>query len=150
MKSTVDSKILALLMRQGRASWSDLAKHVRLSPPAAAERVRKLEEQGIIRGYAALVNAEAAGYPLIAFVAMTLDRPHQRKGFLERLNRIQEIVECHHVAGEYDYLLKVRAQGTLDLDRILSQELKSIPGVARTVTTIVLSTWKESVEIPIA
>jgi Lrp/AsnC family leucine-responsive transcriptional regulator len=150
MESSIDSKALALLMRQGRASWADLAQHLRLSPPAAAERVRKLEERGVIFGYAARVNPEAVGYPLAAFVAVTLGRPQHRKGFLKRVAAIPEIVECHHVAGEYDYLLKVRARNTLDLDRVLSQKLKSGAGVTRTVTTIVLSTMKETVEVPIA
>ena len=112
--------------------------------------MRKLEERGVIRGYAALVNAEALGYPLTAFVAVTLERPQHRHSFLRRLASMKEIVECHHVAGEYDYLLKVRTRGTQDLDRVLSEKLKAVAGVARTVTTIVLSTSKESVEVPIA
>jgi Lrp/AsnC family leucine-responsive transcriptional regulator len=148
MESTIDSKAIAFLMRRGRASWAELAKHLHLSPPAAAERVRKLEERGVIQGYAALVNPDALGYPLTAFVAVTLERPQHRKGFLKRVAAIPEIVECHHVAGEYDYLLKVRARNTLDLDRVLSQNLKSGAGVTRTVSTIVLSTVKESVEVP--
>jgi Lrp/AsnC family leucine-responsive transcriptional regulator len=149
MESTVDSKALALLMHQGRASWAELAKYLGLSAPAAAERVHKLEQRGVIRGYAALVNPDALGYPLAAFVAVTLERPQHRKAFLKRVGAIREIVECHHVAGEYDYLLKVRARNTLDLDRVLSQKLKSGAGVTRTVTTIVLSTVKETVEVPI-
>ncbi len=149
MLSTVDSKALALLMHRGRASWAELAKHLRLSPPAAAERVRKLEERGVIRGYAALVNAEALGYPLTAFVAVTLERSQHRQAFLRRVAGMKEIVECHHVTGDYDYLLKVRTRSTQDLDRVLSDKLKAVAGVARTVTTIVLSTAKESVEVPI-
>jgi Lrp/AsnC family transcriptional regulator, leucine-responsive regulatory protein len=150
MISTIDSKVIGLLMRRGRASWAELAKHLRLSPPAAAERVRKLEEHGVIRGYAALVSAEALGYPLTAFVAVTLERPQYRQAFLRRVASMKEIVECHHVAGEYDYLLKVRSRGTQDLDRVLSEKLKAVAGVARTVTTIVLSTAKESIEVPVA
>ncbi|MBI2681381.1 MAG: Lrp/AsnC family transcriptional regulator [Candidatus Solibacter usitatus] len=150
MLSTIDSKAMTLLMRRGRASWAELAKHLRLSPPAAAERVRKLEERGVIRGYAALVSAEALGYPLTAFVAVTLERPQHRRGFLRRVAGMKEIAECHHVAGEYDYLLKVRTRSPQDLDRVLSEKLKAVAGVARTVTTIVLSTQKESVEVPIA
>jgi Lrp/AsnC family transcriptional regulator, leucine-responsive regulatory protein len=149
MISTVDSKAVHLLMRRGRASWAELAKHLRLSPPAAAERVRKLEKHGVIRGYAALVSPEALGYPLTAFVAVTLERPQHRKAFLRRVAEMKEIAECHHVAGEYDYLLKVRTRSPQDLDRVLSEKLKAVAGVARTVTTIVLSSPKESVEVPI-
>jgi Lrp/AsnC family transcriptional regulator, leucine-responsive regulatory protein len=147
---TDDSKVLTLLMRRGRASWAELAKHLRLSPPAAAERVRKLEERGVIRGYSALVSAEALGYPLTAFVAVTLEKPQYRQGFLRRVAGMKEIVECHHVTGDYDYLLKVRSRSTQDLDRVLSERLKAVAGVARTDTTIVLSTSKESVAVPIA
>ena len=150
MDTTIDSKALILLMRRGRASWAELAKHLRLSPPAAAERVRKLEERGVIRGYSALVSAEALGYPLTAFVAVTLEKLKHRRAFLQRVTAMKEIVECHHVAGDYDYLLKVRSRNTQDLDRVLSEKLKAVAGVARTVTTIVLSTSKESVEVPFA
>ncbi|HYL34827.1 MAG TPA: Lrp/AsnC family transcriptional regulator [Bryobacteraceae bacterium] len=147
---SLDSKVLRLLMRQGRVSWTDLAHHLGLSAPAAAERVHRLEQRGIIRGYAALVDAEAAGYPLTAFVSVVLDRPDRRSAFLRRVATLPEIAECHHVAGDEDYLLKVRCRSTSDLDRFLMEALKSTPGVMRTRTTIVLSTAKESVAVPIA
>lgn len=146
----LDSKVLRLLMQQGRVSWTDLAQHLGLSAPSAAERVHRLEQRGVIRGYAALIDAEAAGYPLLAFVAVVLDRPDRRAAFLRRVASLPEIAECHHVAGEDDYLLKVRCRGTRDLDRFLVESLKSAPGVVRTRTTIVLSTAKESVAVPIA
>lgn len=146
----LDSKVLRLLMQQGRVSWTDLAQHLGLSAPSAAERVHRLEQRGVIRGYAALIDAEAAGYPLLAFVAVVLDRPERRAAFLRRVASLPEIAECHHVAGEDDYLLKVRCRGTRDLDRFLVESLKATPGVVRTRTTIVLSTAKESVAVPIA
>jgi Lrp/AsnC family transcriptional regulator, leucine-responsive regulatory protein len=150
MLLALDSKALRLLMKQGRVSWTDLAVHLGLSAPAAADRVHRLEQRGIIRGYAALVDAEAAGYPLIAFVSVVLDRPDRRAAFLKRVASLPEIAECHHVAGDDDYLLKVRCRSTADLDRFLVESLKSTPGVMRTRTTIVLSTAKESVTVPIA
>lgn len=149
MLDTLDSKAVRLLMRNGRASWADLAQHLGLSAPAAADRVRRLEERGVIRGFAALLDPDAAGYPLAAFVAVALDRPDRRNAFLKRIAALPEVAECHHVAGDDDYLLKVRCRGTRDLDRLLVESLKSIPGV-RTRTTIVLSTAKESVVVPLA
>jgi len=149
MLGTLDSKVVRLLMQNGRATWAELAQHLGLSAPAAADRVHRLEERGVIRGYAALVDAEAAGYPLVAFVAVVLDRPDRRAAFLKRIAAIPEVAECHHVAGDDDYLLKVRCRGTRDLDRLLLESLKTIPGV-RTRTTIVLGTAKESVVIPLA
>lgn len=137
-------------MQDGRATWADLAQQLGLSAPAAADRVHRLQERGVIRGYAALVNPEAAGYPLAAFVAVVLDRPERRAQFLKRIAALAEVVECHHVAGDDDYLLKVRCRDIRDLDRLLVESIKAIPGVIRTRTTIVLTTAKESVSVPLA
>ena len=149
MLETLDLKAVRALMQNGRATWADLAQHLGLSAPAAADRVHRLEERGVIRGYAALVDAESAGYPLSAFIAVALDRPDRRIAFLKRIASLPEVAECHHVAGDDDYLLKVRCRGTRDLDRLLVESLRSIPGV-RTRTTVVLATAKESVQIPLA
>jgi Lrp/AsnC family leucine-responsive transcriptional regulator len=136
-------------MTHGRATWAELAELLGLSAPATADRVRRLEERGVIRGYAALVSPEAVGLCLTAFVAVSLDRPKDRRAFLAKVADLPEVQECHHVAGEDDYLLKVRCSGTRDLDRVVSDELKELPGVVRTRTTIVLSTEKETSALPI-
>jgi Lrp/AsnC family leucine-responsive transcriptional regulator len=136
-------------MREARISWAELAQRLSLSAPAAADRVRRLEERGVVEGYAARLNLEALGLPLTAFVAVTLDRPAHRVPFLKRVEKLAEISECHHVAGEDDYILKVHCRGTRDLDRLLSDELKGLPGVVRTRTTIVLSTAKDSPILPL-
>lgn len=143
MLTSLDQKAVELLAEQGRATWADLADHLGVSPPAAADRVRKLEERGVIRGYAALVDAEQVGYGLTAFVAVTLEKPKYRDTFIAKVHETAEILECHHVAGDDDFLLKVKCRGTKHLDDLLTYVLKSIPGVARTRTTIVLSTAKE-------
>ncbi len=149
MLDALDLKALRLLMERGRASWAELAQHLGLSAPAAADRVRRLEERGVIRSYAALIDPEAVNYPLTAFVAVALDRPRHRIPFLKQVSKMAEVAECHHVAGDDDYLLKVRCRGTRDLDTLLSERLKGLPGVLRTRTTIVLSTPKESVVVPL-
>jgi Lrp/AsnC family leucine-responsive transcriptional regulator len=150
MISSLDYKALKRLMVQGRATWAELAADMGLSAPAAAERVRKLEQQMIITGYAALVDPASVGYPLTAFVSVTLDRPKHRAPFLVAIAKMTEIVECFHIAGDGDYLLKVRCRGTHDLDQLLTSGIKGVPGVAQTRTTIVLSTLKDSVVTPIA
>ncbi len=137
-------------MIDGRATWAELAAELGLSAPAAAERVRKLEERKIIRGYAAIVDPAQTGYELTAFVSVTLDRPQHRSKFTRALEKMPEVVECHHVAGDFDYLLKVRCRGTADLDGLLSNRIKELPGIARTRTTIVLGTLKESIVAPLA
>jgi Lrp/AsnC family leucine-responsive transcriptional regulator len=146
---TIDSKLLARLQQDGRANWAELAKLVGLTPPAVAERVRKLEESGVIRRFTAVIDPVLIGAELTAIVAVTLDRPKDRKPFLDLVNRVPEIQECHHVAGDHDYMLKIRSRGTADLERIISDEIKSLTGVVRTHTTIVLSTSKETTALPI-
>jgi Lrp/AsnC family leucine-responsive transcriptional regulator len=97
-----------------------------------------------------LADHESLGYPLVAFVSVTLGSHRNRSAFLRAIEKLEEISECHHVAGDDDYLLKARCRGTNDLDRLLARELKDRIGVAKTRTTIVLSTAKETVRVPLA
>ena len=145
----IDRKALGRLMTDGRTSWADLGEHLGLSAPAAAERVRKLEERGVIRQFAALPGPIEAGFPVLAFVSVTLQSQSKRKAFLDAVGRHGGIQECHHVAGDDDYLLKVRCKTMGDLDDLLSEELKGRMGVARTRTTVVLGSAKESTALPI-
>jgi Lrp/AsnC family leucine-responsive transcriptional regulator len=147
---TLDRKALHLLMRQGRATWAELGQLLGLSAPSAADRVRKLEEAQVITSYAALLDPTAVGYPLTAFIFVTLANSRNRAAFLRAIAKMEQVSECHHIAGDDDYLLKVRCRTTADLDHLLAKELKDKLGVARTRTTIVLATAKESVQIPIA
>ena len=147
--NSLDIKAVRLLMSDGRATWAELGKQLNLSAPAAADRAHKLEQRGVIRGYAALVDPASVGYPLTAYVSVTLASHGKRAAFLRAIQKMEQVAECHHVAGDDDYLLKVRCRGTGDLDHLLATELKDKLGVARTRTTIVLSTAKESVQVPI-
>jgi Lrp/AsnC family transcriptional regulator, leucine-responsive regulatory protein len=149
MEDAIDTKAMRHLMLDGRASWADLGTALGLSAPAAAERVRKLEDRGVIRGYAALPDPDAAGFPVLAFVSVTLVSQNARASFLKAVRAHPLIQECHHVAGDDDFLLKVRCRGMRDLDALLSDDLKGRLGVARTRTTIVLGTVKETVALPI-
>jgi len=139
----LDSKALALLSQNGRMSWTELAQQLGLSAPAAAERVKKLEEAGLIRRYAALLDADALGYAITAFVEITFGKTRHRKGFRKAIQALPEVLECHHIAGDADYLLKVVTKDPAHLDSLVGEQLRSIPGVLRTRTTVVLSTQKE-------
>ncbi|MBE9138702.1 Lrp/AsnC family transcriptional regulator [Nodosilinea sp. LEGE 07088] len=141
---SLDIKILSLLCQRGRMTWAELAGQLDLSAPATADRVKRLEERGIITGYSALLNAAALGLDLTAFIAVTLDQPRHRHGFLAAVQANAEILECHHVTGDDDYLLKVRCCHTRALEALISDRLKAIEGVAKTRTQIVLSTVKET------
>lgn len=130
-------------------TWSELAGKLELSTPAAGDRVRRLQERQVITGFAALVDPVAIGCHLTAFIAVTLEHPRHRSAFLQKVVDLPEIQECHHVTGEDDYLLKVRCQTTQALERLISEELKELPGIQKTRTTIALSTVKETPVLPI-
>ncbi len=146
---TLDIKILKLLTDNARISWKELGNELGLSAPAAAERVHQLQKSGIIESFTANVSAESMGLHVIAFVAVSIERPHHRMGFLESVKILEEVQECHHIAGDDDYLLKVRCRDNKHLDSVVNEGLKGIPGVIRTRTTIVLSTVKETSRIPL-
>lgn len=145
----IDSKLILHLMMQGRTTWAELANLLDLSAPAIADRVRRLEERQVIKGYAALVDPEAIGCGLTAFVAVTLERPEHRAAFLQQVRSLPEIQECHHVTGDDDYLLKIRCRNARDLEQLLSEDLKGLPGILKTRTTIALSTVKETPVLPL-
>lgn len=144
----LDYKALTLLMERGRAPWTEVGEALELSAPAAAERVRKLEEQSVILGFRAIANPDALGLPLLAFVHVTLGNRAQRETFLKGVLKHAQVVECHHIAGDDDYLLKVRCRGTVDLEQFLNLALKDRLGVARARTTIALTTVKETTSLP--
>lgn len=145
----LDTAVLGRLMRDGRVSWTDLGEELGMAATSAADRVRRLEREGVITGYAALIDPASVGADLSAFVAITLEGPHARAAFLEGAGVLDAVAEIHHVAGEDDYLLKVRCAGTRGLEALVSEGLKGLPGVVRTRTTVVLSTVKESVVVPL-
>jgi Lrp/AsnC family transcriptional regulator, leucine-responsive regulatory protein len=145
----IDYKVIRQLVAQGRITWSELANSLGLSAPAAADRVHRLEDRHVITGYTALINPTAVGCDLMAFIAITLEHPRHRTAFLDKVQQLPEIQECHHVTGDDDYLLKVRCHTTQALEHLISNELKSLPGILRTRTTIALSTVKETSALPL-
>jgi Lrp/AsnC family leucine-responsive transcriptional regulator len=144
----IDRKLLQLLVGDARLSWAELGAQLKLSPPAVAERARRLEADGVIRGYAAQLEPEAVGRGVAALVAVSLERPSHRARFVRWVREHDDIVECHHVAGDDDYILKVRCASVRALETVLSDGLKGLEGVARTRTTVVLSTLKEAALLP--
>jgi Lrp/AsnC family transcriptional regulator, leucine-responsive regulatory protein len=135
-------KIVSLLARDGRMSFTELARRTGLSVSAAQQRVRRLEERGLISGYAALIKAEAAGLPLTAFVSIKPFDASAPDDAPERLAHLTAIEACYSVAGDENYILKVRVASPGALENLL-QEIRSAAGVS-TRTTIVLSTAYEN------
>lgn len=144
MLDDLDYKIIELLSINGRMTWAELAHHLNLTAPSAADRVKKLEEKKIIANYTVKLNYQSLGYHVTAFIAVTLLHPKYISYFINVINKLPEVEECHHIAGEDDYFLKIRCKTTRHLDDFLNNSLKTIKGVSRTRTTIVLSSMKES------
>ncbi|MCK2158291.1 MULTISPECIES: Lrp/AsnC family transcriptional regulator [Exiguobacterium] len=147
--NSLDLKIIKSLMQDARIKWSTLAKQVGLSAPATADRVQRLQDQGIIRRFETVLDPALLGYDLGAFVAVSLERPEHRDPFLQRVQELPYILECHHIAGEDDYLLKIRCRNTEELDDIITNHIKSLHGISRTKTTIIMRTLKESTALPL-
>ena len=150
MINEIDAKILTILQRNARTSNAEIARQVGLAPSAVFERIRKLEEKGVVQGYSARIDPHAVELGLVAF---TFVRSNDRPGGIdtaELLAEIPEVLEVHHVAGEDCFLVKVRAADTEALGRLLRERLGKIPTITSTRTTIVLESVKETSELPIA
>ncbi|WP_166350474.1 Lrp/AsnC family transcriptional regulator [Phytoactinopolyspora limicola] len=138
----IDRQIVSLLLRDGRMSYTDLGKATGLSTSAVHQRVRRLEERGVIRGYTAVVDHESLGLPLTAFISVKPIDPSQPDDSPERLASITEIEACHSVAGDENYILKVRVEKPGALEDLLAR-IRSSANVS-TRTMIVLSTPYEN------
>jgi Lrp/AsnC family leucine-responsive transcriptional regulator len=143
----VDRRLVRELTADGRASYTDLAERVGLSVSAAHQRVRRLEQRGVIRGYSARVDATLLGLPLTAFVSVKPIDPAQPDDAPDKLAGLDAIEACHSVAGDESYILKVRVGGPGDLE-VLLQEIRARAGVS-TRTTVVLSTPYEDRPPPV-
>jgi Lrp/AsnC family transcriptional regulator, leucine-responsive regulatory protein len=138
----INRTIISLLARDGRMSFTELAKRTGLSVSAAQQRVRRLEQRGVIKGYAAVIDPEDAGLPLTAFVSIKPFDPAAPDDAPQRLAHLTAIEACHSVAGEENYILKVRVATPADLEDLL-QEIRTAASVS-TRTTVVLSTPYEN------
>jgi len=143
MIDAIDRSILEILQKNGRTRRNDLAEQVGLSLPSVSERLRKLEESGIIAGYTAIVNPQKLGKDITAFIMVTIDTSKHYHNFVEHAGAIEEILECHAITGEGSHVLKIRTENTATLERLLAK-IQSWPGVTGTRTHLVLSTSKES------
>jgi len=138
----IDLKILSILQNDGRRRLADIADDVGLSAPAVMERVKKLEASGVIRGYQALVDGKKVGKDITAFIGVSIGNQRDLEKFAVQMMRYRDVLECHHVTGDESFVLKVKAANTNALEKLLAQ-IRSVDGVTRTVTKVVLSTAKE-------
>ena len=140
MDST-DIRILNALADNARISISELSDKINLSVSAVSERIRKLEAGGAIARYSVILDEKVLGLDVTAYICILMDHPRYNEQLISYAKGKNEITECSYIAGDYDFLLKVRTESTQSLERILD-EVKSVPGVGRTKTMFVLSTAK--------
>lgn len=143
MLDPIDLKILYILQNHGRSRLADLAEEVELSAPAVLERVKKLEAGGVIKGYQAIVDGKKVGKDITAFISVSIGNQRDIDHFAAQMLQHHDVLECHHVTGDESYILKVKSANTGSLEKLLG-EIRSVEGVTRTVTKVVLSTAKES------
>jgi len=139
----IDYKLLELLQLNARMTQLEMAAEVGLSQPAVAERMRKLEQDGVITGYAARVDRRKLAKDICAFIGVRIGHPKYNAGFAKRILELPDVLECHRITGPDSYLLKVVTEDTESLDLLISDLLRHIPGVTRTLTTVVTSSIKE-------
>jgi DNA-binding Lrp family transcriptional regulator len=147
----IDKKILETLQADGRIKNSDLAKIINISPPPTAERVKKLEKNGYIKKYVALVDPIKVGITCFTFVEVTLVR-HGKDAierFMSSIVKLNEVMECHHITGGADFLLKIATRDIPTYEQFIIQTLTALPDVQHLKTLVVLSTLKQETKISI-
>jgi len=151
MIDDLDRRLLASVQADARQSSAELARKLKLSGPGLQKRLRKLEERGVIRSYTAVIDREAVGLDLLCFVHIMLahHRPDAIKRFPERIKNMPEVLECHFLTGEFDYLLKVVVAGHEELEQFLFEKLMKVSGVDRTRTSIVVKEVKATTSLPL-
>lgn len=143
-----DIEILKHLQENGRAQRNKLAELVGLSVPSVSERMKKLEEKGLISGYHAVLNSKNFHFDITAFIFVQVDGSEHYPNFVEQIADEPEILECHSITGDGSHFIKVRTKNTTYFERLLSR-IQSWRGVSKTRSNLVLSTFKESRSIPI-
>ncbi|HXJ32881.1 MAG TPA: Lrp/AsnC family transcriptional regulator [Candidatus Eisenbacteria bacterium] len=141
-----DLRIMSLLQEDCRTPLARLGEQVGLSAPAVLERIKKLEAANVITGYHAILDGRRIGLDVTAFIGVLTTNPDSIEAFEQQVTAVENVLECHHVTGAFTFLLKVKTANTSTLERLISK-IRSIDGVARTETTVVLSTHIERVQL---
>jgi Lrp/AsnC family leucine-responsive transcriptional regulator len=145
----IDLQIISVLQEHGRIPLTKLADQVGLSAPSVIERVKKLEDGGIITGYHASVDARKLGKDVTAFIGVSIGHPRTIGLFEQTVALLDDVLECHHITGEHTVLLKVKTNNTGTLEDLI-RTIRLIDGVARTETMVVLSTHTERTQISVS
>lgn len=139
----IDVVILEQLQKDGRIQRNKISEMVNLSVPSVSERMKKLEERGLIVEYNAILDAKRFNYDITAFIFVEVDGSDNYQKFINKASTLDEILECHSITGDGSHLLKIRTHNTTSLEKLLSR-IQSWEGVKKSRTNIVLSTFKET------
>lgn len=145
----IDRKLLALLQDNDRLGLAELGQAVGSAPSTVNDRIKRLVRNGLITGFHARVAPEAVGLELLAFILVAWSDPKVEPKFLDRIRKTPHVLECHHVTGAWNYLIKVRVKNTRELESLLASTVKAVSGVQRTDTMIALSSVKEGWTVPV-
>ena len=147
----IDRHILSILQRDGRITYSELAKQVGLTTTPCIERVKKMEKAGIIQGYSARLNANLLNASLMVYVEISLDHTSQNtfKEFSDAVRKLPEVLECHLVSGNFDYLIKARVADMNAFRQLLGETLLDLPAVQDSTSYVVMEEVKESMALNI-
>ena len=137
----IDYRLLECLKENSRENATNIGAKINLSTSAVIERIKKLENSGVIQGYTTLINQSVLGREIMAFIYVCLEHPKYNEDFIRLVNENDSIAECHYIAGDFDFILKVVTQNGNVLEKVLNY-IKAINGVSLTRTSVVLSTNK--------
>jgi Lrp/AsnC family leucine-responsive transcriptional regulator len=143
----IDRKLLSLLQNDERLSLAELGEAIGIPASTVNDRIKRMRRNGIITGFHAQVSPEALGLNLLAFMMVGWSNPKVEPVFLKKINASPAVLECHHITGAWNYLLKVRVGTTRDLEKFLADVVKSVDGIERTETLIALSSPKETSKV---
>jgi Lrp/AsnC family leucine-responsive transcriptional regulator len=150
MLDEIDRALLQALQRDGQVPYAELGTLVGLSASTVNDRLKRLKAKGVLRRITAEVSPASVGRELLVFLLVELGDMKQETAFVARMRAAPEVLECHHVAGDYSYLLKLRLTGTAHLERFLAEQVKPTAGIQRTHSIIALSSVKETHEIDVS
>ncbi len=146
-----DNRILQLLQSNGKIKIKEIAQALGMTNTPIFDRIKRLEREGFIKGYRAIIDREKLGFGLVAFCSVTLERHHKEylDQFVIDIKKIPEVIKCYHIAGTFDYLLKIYVRDMSDYQHFLSQKLATLPNIGRVQSSFVMTEVKDENTLPI-
>lgn len=146
----IDKRIIQLLLNDGKMKIKEIAHQLNMTNTPIFERIKRLEKEGYIKGYTAKVDASKLGFTLVAFCSVTLERHHKEylSQFIEEVKELAEVIECYHIAGMFDYLLKIRVQDMENYQHFITHKLANLSNIGRVQSSFVMTEIKNEDHLP--